>query len=94
MTMTALAKTNSHARVRLTVRKWKMTTENRAQATTRAASPRKVWRPSAWLQEAVGLGPVVVGDDGGGVGSGRVPTGGADLLLTPSGQAGQAPHAP
>ncbi len=41
-TMTALAKTNNHARVRLTVRKWMMTNENRAQATTRAASPRKV----------------------------------------------------
>ncbi len=45
-------------------------------------------------QEAVGLGPVVLGDDGGGVGLGRVPVGGADVLLTPSEQAVQAPHAP
>ena len=46
------------------------------------------------VQEAVGLGPVVVGDDGGGVGRRRVPVGGAGLFLTPTKPAGQASHAP
>ena len=92
--MTALAKTNSHARVRLTVRKWKMTTENRAQATTRAASPRKVWRPSAWCRRRSASGPWSSGTMA--VGSAGVESqlGAPTSRSRRASKLGQAPHAP
>ena len=77
------------------VRKWKTTKENRAHADDQGGLAQERVAAEGLAQQAVGLGPVVVGDDGGGIGRGGVPAGGArPPVHVDANNLRQAPHAP